>query len=312
MRNRWALFLVLSFVTACGAVWAMRSLPYSTSWISSIDDAETDVGPTAEVLKMGPLEWDLAGYRTAANLAPYRENFRACEPLSGLEAAHCVVAELSARSPVGDPPIEFVDQQFDPAAALRLHLGGVPGHCTTRSALAATALLAMGKPARIAQLLPSGGQGHNIIEVWQPGEGWVLFDPVYDDAFAGTAPLSACSLLAGSQVSWQRLTDGPDVSRYRGAAILYPEPWLYTRTGARCATWPFRGCFARAGVSRFELGPAQKLCLGVFGLSSLLGVLSIVRLLAGWHVATRQRASARPTGETPTGEPQPGVRSTGG
>lgn len=312
MWHRWVLVLLFSGAVGAGAVWGLRALPYSTSWITSIETADTDGEPTNDRLTLGALEWDFAAYRTADSLASYRDAFRACEPLIGLDAAHCIVAELSARSPVGDPPVEFVDAQFDPAVALRLHLGGVPGHCTTRSALAATALLALGKPARIAQLLPSWGSGHNIIEVWQPGDGWVLFDPVVDDAFSGKGLLSACSLLGGSHVSWHRLTEGPDLSRYRAATVIYPEPWLYTRTGPRCASWPFRGCFARAGVARFELGPAQKLSIAVFGLSALLGFVSLTRLLVAWRAATRPRASARPTDETPMGEPQPDVRSNVG
>ena len=59
-------------------------------------------------------------------------------------------------------------------------------------------------------------------------------------------------------------------------AIVYPEPWLYTRTGEHVDRWLYRGQFMTLGANFFELGRAQELlrygvllCLALTGISAI-------------------------------------------
>ena len=146
--------------------------------------------------------------------------------------------------------------------------------------MTATSLLSMGIPARIVQVLPLHSPGHNLVELWDSQHGWLLFDPHFDSSYLlGDSFLSALQL---SQVHgglrWRRPSSGqPDPNLFAGSTIHYPEPWLYTRVGERCARWPFRGCFAQAGPRQFLYGDAQHMALGVFGVSMLTGLGMLFR-----------------------------------
>ena len=250
-------------------------MPYSTSWIQRVDEADLLKAPT-ETFRAGPIEWNMALYRSAPELQAFRDTFGPeCGGQSGLQAARCVTDLLKARSPSGAPRVEFVDAEFDPAGMLHEHMGGAPGHCTARSAMTATSLLALGVPARIVQVLPQNTRGHNLVEVWDVTHGWLLFDPHFDSPYLlGDSFLSAVQL---SQIQgglrWRRPAEGqPDPNLFAGSTVHYPEPWLYTRVGERCARWPFRGCFAQVGPIQFRYGWGQRLALGsvgVFGLGAL-------------------------------------------
>ena len=276
--NRWrSLVLGLGLlVCAGGGFLALKALPYSTSWIERVSEDQVLLAP-GEKFRAGDLVWDMNSYRLAPTLQPFRDTFGTpCAGKRGLEAARCVSDVIKAKSPRGDPTVEFVDAQFDPAASLRAHMEGAPGHCTTRSAMTATGLLALGVPARIVQVLPRESKGHNLIEVWDLERGWLLFDPHFDSSYLlGDSFLSAVRL---SQIQgglrWRRLMEGqPDPNMFAGATINYPEPWLYTRVGERVAHWPFRGSFAQIGPTQFRFGPAQRLAFGsgvFFGMAALL------------------------------------------
>ncbi|MDP3157129.1 MAG: transglutaminase domain-containing protein [Archangium sp.] len=276
--------LVGAFFVAffAGSLGALAALPYSTSWIERVDESQVLERP-GQRFKAGPLIWDLELLRSAPSLQAFRDTFGAeCSTLVGLESARCVADIIKAKSPRGAPKIEFVDGRFDPSSALRAHMEGAPGHCTTRSAMTATALLSMGIAARIVQVLPAEMHGHNLVEVWDPVQGWLLFDPHFDSSYLlGDAFLSAAKL---SQIQgglrWRRPSEGqPDPNLFAGATISYPEPWLYTRVGERCAGWPFRGCFAQLGPVQFRYGLAQRLALlgaGVFGISAVVWTLFLV------------------------------------
>ena len=260
-RRDAAIGLCFVVLAACG-VAALRMLPYSTSWMQRVDEEQVLLPPT-ETFRAGSLVWDLALYRMAPELQAYRDTFGPeCSSKVGLDAARCVTDVIKAASPRGDPKIEFVDADFEPVAALRAHMEGAPGHCTTRSAMTTTGLLSMGIPARIVQVLPFEIRGHNLIEIWDPNLGWLLFDPHFDSSYlVGDSFLSAVQL---SQIRgglrWRRPSEGqPDPNLFAGATISYPEPWLYTRVGQRCATFPFRGCFAQVGPTQFRYGNAQRL-----------------------------------------------------
>ena len=260
-------------------VAALRTLPYSTSLIERVDEAEVLLAP-GQVFRAGSLVWDLGLYRAAPSLQTFRDVFGPeCAGKVGLEAARCVTDVLKAKSPRGSPTIEFVDANFDPSSALRSHMGGAPGHCTTRSAMTATGLLSLGVAARIVQVLPLETRGHNLVEVWDPQLGWLLFDPHFDSSYLlGDSFLSAVQLSrVEGGLRWRRPSEGqPDPNLFAGATINYPEPWLYTRVGERCANWPFRGCFAQFGPHQFRYGWAQRLTFGVavfFGCATLAWAL---------------------------------------
>lgn len=240
-------------------------LPYTTSWLVRAP-TESALEVPASSVQVGPLKWDYELYKVAPSLDGFRAAFvPTCGALRGVEAARCVALILD-KSPVGDPPTEFVDAKYDPAQALAAHLAGGKGHCTARSALGATALLAMGIPARVVQLLPAHGRGHNVYEVYDATSGWVMYDPLFtssylaDGDFASAVEVSEAS---DTSLKWRRPNDAaPDPNLFAGSTISFPEPWLYTRVGDRCAQWPFRGCFVNIGPQQFRYGPAQQLSFG--------------------------------------------------
>lgn len=264
-------------------------LPYSTSIILPVPESGAAARP-GTVSTIGALVWDYGLYRTAPELEEYRVQFARCAGLEGRTAARCVTGVLAERSPYGDPSFEFFYSSYDPAKALRFHLGGAPGHCTTRSALVATGLLALGVPSRVVQLLPKvGNDGHNVIEVWDGAAGWVLFDPVHDSSYMQEEDFVGATEIihAEGRLRWKKPHEGaPDPSMFAGATVNYPEPWLYTRVGQRCARWPFRACFSQIGEAQFLLGQAQRLALGsavAWPLVALFLALKAWRVRAARH-----------------------------
>jgi hypothetical protein len=271
---------VLSGVAALGLLATLAVLPYSTSWISrvSVSEAEAAPGTRAEV---GSLTWNIEEYQKAPALEPFRVAFQAkCGNTRGVAAARCVSDHLSAHSPRGVPTGEFVDQDYDPAAALKGHLEGGPGHCTARASMTATALLALGIPARVVQILPPNKRGHNLLEVWDEEHKWVLFDPFFDSSLLHQGHFASAARLTTTEgeLTWRRPhEDSPDPNAFAGATIQYPEPWLYTRIGERCARWPFRGCFAQLGPRQLLVGPMQQLILAAMLACAMLMFVSTVR-----------------------------------
>lgn len=270
------------------SVIALARLPYSTSTIVRVSEEAVAKRPEA-VSMVGDLTWEYELYRTAPELKAFRSQFGpSCGGVMGVEAAKCVTAIFAQRSPRGAPTVEYVDSSFNPAAALKAHMSGAPGHCTTRSAMVTTALLALGVPTRVVQFLPrEGGNGHNVLEVWVERSGWVLFDPLLDSAYMqGDAYLSSTRLvIAEGGLRWLRPHEGaPDPNIFVGSTVHYPEPWLYTRLGTRCARWPFRGCFAQIGPGQFVLGSAQRLALWS---AILWGFAALALGLMAWRARAR-------------------------
>ncbi|MGV3625183.1 MAG: hypothetical protein ACO1OB_30500 [Archangium sp.] len=283
-------------VGVVGSLALLRALPYSTSFIIPASEVEASTRPSAR-FSLGDLSWDLETFKAAPSLQRFRDVFEpSCGRFQGLDAARCVVDLIKARSPNGAPLHEFVDERFNPVATLDEHLAGQPGHCTSRSFMTATALLAMGKPARVIQLLPVKFDGHNVIELWDEDRGgWLVFDPHYDSSLLrGEAFVSASDLtrLTGG-LRWRRPNDAaPDANVFAGATVSFPEPWLYTRVGPRVSRWPFRGVFVSVGRTQFLFGPAQKLALlAVFGFA-LGAVVAFWRWLR--HVHLHDAAAALP------------------
>lgn len=250
-------------------LFVLRELPYSTSWIEAVTESEVASKPTPN-FRIGSSVWLVDQYAKEPSLEPFREEFeRTCSGKAGVEAGICAAAALAERSPLGNPRSEFVDASYDPVQVLADHLGGAPGHCTTRSALVAAELLAVGIPARVVQVVPAEGSGHNILGVWDAERGWMLIDPsvpgivTLDGVSATTRQLLRSPASVGVFSSGTLIPAAETNAALRGAeTALYPEPWLYMRVGPRAASWPFRGVFARIGRERILLGSAQKLLAG--------------------------------------------------
>lgn len=256
---------------AAGLLVTLKLLPYSSVVLTGVNASEALRRPTPD-FSIGRLTWPVRTLSTAPSLQPFRDAMPpACRETRGLEAAACVSRDLAARTPIGDPATEFVGTDFDPATHLARHLAGAPGHCLTRSAILAGELLATGTPARVVQLLPLSGKGHTLVEVWDDAGGWTVVDPS-TGGFLTAHPrrASAVELLTEpDRAEWRSfdgLANAAETERLRQhfralltGNVLYPEPWLYLRLGARAAPRPWRAAYARVGPAYLALGPAQRL-----------------------------------------------------
>lgn len=289
----WATALAAAVCGGVVCTAVLKSLDYSTSWISSVAEAEVSAPPGADKMRVGDLDWALSAYRTDASLDDFRTTFAACATLPGEGPVTCIYDRIAATSTIGEPIREFVDEDYIPSRSLRRHLQkGVPGHCTTRSALTVDALLAIGIPARVVQVYPPNYNGHNVVEVFIDGS-WRLFDPSFGDWFADGdgRPLGAAALAHATAVRWRGGAKTPDITIYPGATVVLPEPWLYTRVGPRPDRWPFRAAFSRLGETRPDLGTYQRwaffsaLACAAVAVVAALGLLARlrVRLSLGEH-----------------------------
>jgi hypothetical protein len=272
-------------------VYVLRALPHSRSWIENIapQPVANVEASSPEHAQIGSLTWQASRYRECKTLEDYRALFDKCCPgEQGIKAATCVSDYMARTIPFGNPITEFLYGPYDPVNALRAHLSGVPGHCVNLSGLLATTLLSAGIPARVVQFVPPAGNsgGHTVIEVYDRELGWVLFDPTYGGTVTiNVTPASAQGALASpGQVRWKQLglanyDADPhlfyETERFplRDGALMYPEPWLYTRVGERESSFPFRARFVRVGEFSWYFGPLQKLLHG--GIASCLAVAAI-------------------------------------
>ncbi len=262
-----------------------------SSWFSAATPEQLRRVPEPN-FRLGTVEWPVAEYATSPQLEPFRAAFRGhCGGRSGVSAAQCVSDALARQFRHGVPPAEFVDRDFDPIAHLRRHEGGAPGHCMNRSAIVASQLLAVGIPARVAQLAPTDGNGHTVVEVWDDQYGWAVVDPTFGAvAGDGLQPRSALALVtapkaarwfelglapAPSSLIEQGRKSGPEPRLYKGG-LVYPEPWLYLRIGEKQAPWPFRGTFVYLQGGHLQFGTRHEfLRLGI----AICGLGSVVLLL---------------------------------
>jgi hypothetical protein len=81
----------------------------------------------------------------------------------------------------------------------------------------------------------------------------------------------------------------------RGARVIYPDPWLYTRVGRDSARFPFFGRFVLVGPRGLSLGIAQPLLQVGILLSAAAWLAVGGRLL--WRRRSRQRITV--AGEAP-------------
>ncbi len=219
-------------------------------------DGSLAVSDPGRGFSIGSIRWETEQFSRAPGLAPFRHYFlETCGGQTGTQAAICLSQAFDHAFPAGTPKHEFLERNFDPVANFEAHLSGQPGHCVNRSAMLATTLLSVGIPARVASFIPrSGWGGHTLVEVWT-GTGWVAVDPTEVGLVGFSRPNSAIEIKQGSGTL--RLFDAAGGVRQdpyllsrsvvRGE-LVYPEPWLYTRTGPRFSFWPFRGEFVQVGA----------------------------------------------------------------
>ena len=175
-----------------------------------------------------------------------------------------------------------------------------------RSGLLAAVLLSNGIPARVVQLW-GDSQGHTIVEIWTAEQGWILFDPSTGCVIGGkiggkAAAFSASALLRSSgpikvyPVGLASFRPSNLAAFYEsfGPAtdlhLLYPEPWLYLRTGQRFSSWPFRGRYTSPENLTWRYGLGQR-CYVIGILFSFLAALvsAVMSARAVWRFSHTRR-----------------------
>jgi len=299
---RWAIIYGL---VAAALFGVFLTLPYKSSLLTSVS-LEQVLSPPGSGFQIGSVRWDLRAYATDPHLEPLRQYFRSVAGnKTGVAAATAISKDFVTRFPFGNAPRECFSRSYDPAEDLEEHLRGAPGHCVTRSSLASAVLLSVGIPARMVQLSTNTAVGHNTFEVWDKRDGWVMVDPTYGGLFKmGDNLCSAVEAqLYGGAASWTQIVPpatkalspttlysprGTDVLR---APLVYPEPWIYIRTGPRESQWPFRGRFAVVGPTTWKLGVGQ--AVSRFGIVAF-ALLAAASLLMGLFVHRFQREKSAP------------------
>jgi hypothetical protein len=299
MRIRWGVVAALLGLGAMACLVQLFLLPGRTSQHARVSLDAAYERPSVDGFHIGSLRWNLQDYQHDSKLIPLRQFFtERCRDSTGLPAARCISEHMARAFPHGLPKSEFVDAAYDPVSDLEAHLRGEPGDCVTRSGLIAAILLSAGIPARQLQIIPADAHGHNVLEVFDSRWGWVLFDPTYGSVFdVAAGPGSARdALVLGTPV--RRLVQATAPSSlpyydaaYRARDLIYPDPWLYTRSGARAATWPFRGLFVHAGDPVWRYGAAQT------RLRPLAFLLALAATAA--FIAARAGMDRRPTTRSP-------------
>ena len=236
---------------------------------------------------IGSVRWEVEQFSSAPVLAPFRRYFvEKCGGQTGTAAAMCLSEAFARAFPAGTPKHEFLERHFDPVTNFEAHLSGQPGHCLSRSAMLATTLLSVGIPARVASFTPrSGWGGHTLVEVWAGGD-WVVVDPTEVGLVGSIRPSSAAGMK--HMPASLRLFNGDGSLRQdhyvlsqsvESGELVYPEPWLYTRTGPRFSFWPFRGKFIQVGVYRWRFSTPLLLCRLAFVITVLTGLYFLAGLL---------------------------------
>jgi transglutaminase superfamily protein len=287
---------------------ALKALPYSTSVFVRASATDAEALDPHDAFSVGSIHWPVREYALEPKLQPLRDYYQTyCAGQVGLAAVTCLADRFARAFPFGEPPEDMFSADYDPVIALKRHaIDGEPGHCVTRAGLASAILLSAGIPSKVVQLV-GPRLGHTIMSVWDDRLGWVMFDPTYDGAFTDGAHFlsSRRAHREPASVRWVPLGTSavgadalPGLYRDPGRSpfsenLLYPEPWLYLRTGAHVAEWPIRGVFARVGPWRWWLGTAQAILWGGILLSLMLASLRIV-LDAEAALRTYSRAEPRP------------------
>ena len=263
-------YSLLASLLAAASLVVSGKLPYRTADLRRAPDASEPPASDGS-FQVGHLKWHTPLYATEPRLEPLRDFFREhCVGSTGGDAAVCLSNVFARAFRADSPASEFFDRTYDPVADLAVHMKGQAGHCVTRSGLISAILLSVGIPARVVQFHSSTGLGHNVMSVWDPARGWIIFDPSFG-AFAALdgRPVGAAQLayrskdLAALPAGLVPEGAGHSAREYYGTlagpglTLVVPEPWLYMRVGQHAAPWPFRGSFAVTGARPWRIGPAQ-------------------------------------------------------
>jgi hypothetical protein len=285
-RRRLRLYVFLAFALALSVLAVTKTLPYA-SFLMANTDAAVAASDPSHGFSIGSVRWEVEQFSSAPGLAPFRRYFfETCGGQTGTQAAICLSQAFDRAFPAGTPKHEFLERHFDPAANFEAHLSGQPGHCVSRSAMLATSLLSVGIPARVASFSPrTGWGGHTLVEVWA-GSDWVTVDPSETGLVGSIRPNSAAEIkrMSGSLRLFNadgNVRQDPYLlseSIARGE-LVYPEPWLYTRTGPRFSFWPFRGKFIQVGMYSWRFSTPLLLCRVAFVISMFAGLYFLAGLL---------------------------------
>jgi hypothetical protein len=285
-RRRLRLYAFFAFALALSALAVTKTLPYASFLMANTDISETASDPS-HGFSVGSVRWEVEQFSGAPVLAPFRRYFlEECDGQTGTGAALCLAGAFARAFPAGTPKHEFLERRFDPVTDFRAHLSGQPGHCVNRSAMLATTLLSVGIPARVASFTPrSGWGGHTLVEVWAGAE-WVAVDPTEVGLVGSIRPNSAREMKhtpgslrlfnADGSVRQDHYPLSPSVE---GGELVYPEPWLYTRTGPKFSFWPFRGKFIQVGMYGWRFSTPLLLCRLVFVICVLADLYFLCSLL---------------------------------
>jgi hypothetical protein len=285
-RRKLGLRIFLAFALALSVLVVTKTLPYASFLV-----ANTDTGPAASDpshgFSIGPMRWEMEQFSSAPGLDPFRRYFlETCGGQTGIQAAICLSQGFDRAFPAGTPRHEFLERHFDPVANFEAHLAGEPGHCVNRSGMLATTLLSVGIPARVVSFTPrTGWGGHTLVEVWA-GSDWVSVDPTEVGLVGSIRPISAAEIRRISGAVRLFNADGSvrqdpyllSESIARGE-LVYPEPWLYTRTGPRFSFWPFRGRFIQVGTYGWRFSTPLLLCRVAFVICIFAGLYFVACLL---------------------------------
>jgi Transglutaminase-like superfamily len=303
--RRLVLCVFLAFALALSVLAATKTLPYASFLMANTDTAVAESDPS-HGFSIGSVRWEVGQFSSAPGLAPFRRYFfGTCGGRTGTQAALCLSQAFERAFPDGSPKHEFFERDFDPVAEFEAHLSGQPGHCVNRSAMLATTLLSVGIPARVATFTPrTGWGGHTLVEVWA-GTAWVVVDPTEVGLVGAIRPNSAPELKrtsvplrlfdADGRVRQDRYLLAESIAR---GELVYPEPWLYTRTGPRFSFWPFRGKFIQVGMDSWRFSTPLLLCRGAFVISMFAGLCFLAGLL--FSRSTMEPADPRSCAEPAT------------
>ncbi|HEX8890164.1 MAG TPA: transglutaminase domain-containing protein [Pyrinomonadaceae bacterium] len=303
------IFLTICLLLLILQLSILKVLPYTTASINDLPVADLRVQRQSPLngFGIGSIRWDVPALARDPYLEPFRHYFHTyCPDKRGLAAALCLSDSFAQQFPFGDTSNDLFSVDYDPVADLRAHTErGEPGDCVTRSGLAATALLSVGIPACVVSLVPVEGTGHNVLSVWDEQYGWATVDPTTGSVFWNeTKPISALDAIERpAMFKAYQLAKEPDGAHMLqlnyavgGSGLLYghllfPEPWLYLRTGSRIAHWPFRAAFIHVGPWQWWMGPAQS----ALRIGSLLCIaLLLVTLVIIYSRAVRRQIEQAP------------------
>jgi hypothetical protein len=268
-------------------------------------------------LHLGPLRWDAPpdGHAPATSALPGFVRASCMVPAPPLELAACLTNALASRCPHAPTGRTVLDPAREYPSMVSRHLAGQPCDGPARSGMLAAALLVAGVPARLVHMTnPSAGITHTAIEVLDGERGWQLFDPLFAGTVTASAGGSAAAVtMAGpEEIRFDRIANPPagvgvDLDgqgfyegipgKPRATHLVYPEPWLYTRSGQPTAPWPFAARYVVAGPLSWSLGIGQRVLCGLVPLTFAgLAVVFVLDLRARRrtrYAATTEAANSR-------------------